>query len=126
LPGDSDCTIAQFHVKIKSSYRHPREEIQVTKIIDARYERSLWQKSIKNIFPSMPRSLRTRHVILARINRTRKLRNRVFHYEPIWHFEDFEKRHDEILETIMWISPDVETLVRSKDRFQEIFLRNPN
>lgn len=96
-----------------------------TSLFDVRYERILWQKWIKEVFPSMPRRLRTRHIILGRLNKIRKLRNRVFHYEPIWHLNNLYQQHDEILQTINWISPELEKLVHSKNRFPEVFLQRP-
>ena len=96
-----------------------------TSLFDVRYERIFWQKLIKDMFPSMPRRLRTRHTASARLNRIRKLRNRVFHYEPIWHWADLQEQYREILETTHWISPETATLVHSKSRFPGILTERP-
>lgn len=51
------------------------------------YEESLWHADgahlIDVTFPNLPRTLRTRKKISRRVERIRRLRNRVFHYEPI-------------------------------------------
>ena len=49
------------------------------------------------------------------------LRNRVFHYEPIWYWESLPKQHDEILETITWINPSMAGLVRLTDHFPDAY-----
>ena len=54
-----------------------------------------------------------------------RLRNRVFHHEPIWHLQDLELRHREILETIGWISPAVLAITRMLDRFSSVYTMGP-
>ena len=73
------------------------------------------------VFPSMPQGIRKRRTISGRLNSIRRLRNRVFHYEPIWHWKNLSKQHDEILETIAWINPHMADLVKITDRFPEIY-----
>ena len=58
-----------------------------------RYEGILWTQLLKPIFPRMPRLHRTIRNLRFRLNRIRRLRNRVFHHEPIWHWQDLEQRH---------------------------------
>lgn len=88
-----------------------------TSLFDVRYERVFWQKIIKNIFPTMPQSIRTRKKISTRLNKIRKLRNRVFHYEPIWHWKDIHDQHKEIIDVICWINPKMDYLMKKVDRF---------
>ena len=47
----------------------------------------------------------------------RELRNRVFHHERILHWKDLDVRHAAMLETIGWISPELEELTLKLDRF---------
>ncbi len=88
-------------------------------LFNSRYENILWPQLLADIFPSMPKQIRKRRTISRRLNVIRGLRNRVFHYEPIWHWENLPKQHEEILETIAWINPIIAGLVRLTDRFPE-------
>jgi hypothetical protein len=92
-----------------------------TSLFDVRYERVFWQRSIKHLFPEIPRTHRTRHTVSARLNRIRRLRNRVFHYEPIWHWKDLPEQHAAILETIGWMSPATAQTALAIDRFSAVF-----
>lgn len=89
-------------------------------LLDVRYERKLWHKIIKQTFPFLPRNICTRACVSKRFSKIRLLRNRVFHFEPIWHWNDLLKQHDDILETIMWLNPDLLKLVQI-NRFKEIY-----
>ena len=57
------------------------------------------------------------------MDRIRRLRNRVFHHEPIWHLPDLPKQHELILETIGWISPAMLAATRLLDRFDSVYTR---
>ncbi|MDQ3655376.1 MAG: Abi family protein [Chloroflexota bacterium] len=46
---------------------------------------------LERVFPHLPRTLRTRKQISQRVERIRRLRNRVFHYEPIWNKTDLQE-----------------------------------
>jgi len=91
-----------------------------TALFDSRYEQKIWPKHLKSVFPNMPRALRSRHIISKRLNRIRYLRNRVFHHEPIWHWLDLGQQHDEIMETIGWLSPIAGDLTIIVDRFHKV------
>lgn len=88
-----------------------------TSLLDSRYEQVLWPKLIKTCFPHMPNAMRTRKTLSIRFNRIRHLRNRIFHHEPVWYWQDLEQQHREILEAIAWIEPNLQALVMSVDRF---------
>lgn len=90
----------------------------------------LWPNLISKVFPNCPAGT-DRHVIEAKLNRIRELRNRISHHEPIWKFyalkgnsnaldytnpiyglnasiSILKKCFDEIIEIVSWISPDRE------------------
>ena len=69
----------------------------------------------------MPNTLRTRKTLSKRFNRIRHLRNRVFHHEPVWYWQDLAQQHQEILEAIAWIEPALKDLVMTVDRFPETY-----
>jgi len=85
------------------------------------YENILWPDLLADVLPSMPRRIRPRKIILDRLYSIRRLRNRVFHFEPIWHWQSLNKQHDEIVETIAWINPSTAGFVRITDRFPETY-----
>ena len=88
-----------------------------------RYEQVLWPKLLEPVFPNSPRSERTRQKVYVRLDKIRRLRNRVFHHEPIWHWSDLPQQHQQILETIGWISPDMLAMTRLLDRFSSVYTR---
>lgn len=89
-------------------------------LFDSRYEQILWPRLLKGVFPHIPRRLRTRQNLLQRLDPIRILRNRVFHYEPIWHWKDLPQKHDTILEIIGWVNPIMLDMVNLFDRFAEV------
>jgi hypothetical protein len=62
-------------------------------------------------FPHLPKTCRVRKDIHTRYNHFRNLRNRIFHYEPIWAQSDLVGDHDRILEVTGWISPAMHDLI---------------
>lgn len=88
-----------------------------------RYEQVLWPKLLEPVFPHCPRDQRTRQIVYVRLDRIRRLRNRVFHHEPIWHLPDLPQQHRLILETIGWISPAMLAMTRLLDRFDSVYTR---
>ncbi len=90
-------------------------------LFNRRYESVLWPQLLKEVVPIMPNNSRTRGNLSRRLNRIRRLRNRIFHHEPIWNRPNLVQRHDEILETIGWINPDMLEAVRLFDSFPEVY-----
>lgn len=92
-----------------------------TSLFNSRYEQVLWPKMLKATFPKVPRRRRNRKYLLNRLDRIRHLRNRVFHYEPIWHWKDLSQQHDELLKAVGWISPALRRTLAVMDRFPEVY-----
>ena len=92
-------------------------------LFSGRYEKVLWHKRsfLRDVFPYMDNKLRTRALLSKRLNQVRKLRNRVFHYEPVWHWKNLEQHHADILEAIAWMSPSMRVIVRLQDRFPGVY-----
>ena len=88
-----------------------------TSLFNKKYDQILWHKIIKKSFPCMDAQIRTRKTLSARLNKIRRLRNRIFHYEPIWYYYDLNQHHENILETIAWIEPKMRDMVLSIDQF---------
>ncbi len=69
----------------------------------------------------MPKRIRTRRMLSWLFHKFRQLRNRIFHHEPIWYWQDLPQQHEQILEAISWIEPAVKDLVMTIDRFPTIY-----
>ena len=91
------------------------------------YHHVLWAPQqfalIDIVFPGVSRSYRNRRRIHQRYNDIRGLRNRVFHYEPIWHRPRLLAEYREIIEAIGWISPTMRDTVALVDRFDDVYAR---
>ncbi len=92
-------------------------------MLRTRYEQVLWPKLLEPVFPHCPRSQRTRQNAYTRLDSIRRLRNRVFHHEQVWHLADLPEQHRVILETIGWISPAMLAMTRLLDRFNSVYTR---
>jgi len=92
-----------------------------TSLLDRRYEQVLWPRLLKHTFPRMPRKIRTRATLAKRFNTIRRLRNRVFHHEPIWYWRDLPQQHEAILEAIEWLEPAMRSFVETIDRFPTVY-----
>lgn len=94
-----------------------------TSLLDVRYEHQqiLWPRLLSRVFPAIPKSLRTRHHISNQLNRIRKLRNRIFHYEPIWHWRDLPQQYQSILDLLKWLSPIACQHIILLDNFRETY-----
>ena len=68
----------------------------------------------------MPRHERTRKNVSARFERIRRLRNRIFHHEPIWYWHDLADQHKDILNAIAWIEPAAKDFITAIDKFPEV------
>ncbi len=102
-------------------------------LFNAPYERVLWAPPalglLDTAFPHVPRRHRSRRRLFQRLDRIRRLRNRVFHYEPIWAWavpgvSSLGGQHSEIVETIGWISPPLRETIARLDRFPAVYQRD--
>lgn len=89
-------------------------------LLNKNYERVLW-KIVRRAFRFLRKPQKTRKNVSNRINAVRKLRNRVYHNEPIcWDINRIEELHNEILEVIGWMNKDVLEWVKTIDRFDNV------
>jgi hypothetical protein len=119
--------------EVKDRLRHQKKSLDIGQLVasssfgfwvslfDRRYEGTLWPRLLKDIFPHMPNRIRTRKTLLYRLNSIRHLRNRIFHYEPIWYRENLVQDHDYVLEAIGWINPAMLGTIKMLDRFPEVY-----
>ncbi|MEK0421779.1 MAG: hypothetical protein EBV15_00315 [Bacteroidetes bacterium] len=75
-----------------------------TSLLDSRLEASLW-KHLRLSFPHCPKHLRKRKTMSRKFTMFRKIRNRIFHHEPIsWKRSVLIEYHDEMCEAIKWLN----------------------
>ena len=94
-------------------------------LFKSEYEHKFWRVMTGDVFPHAPRRSRTRSTIRRRLERIRRLRNRIFHFEPIWRLSDLGQQHSDILETIGWINPTFREMTELVDRFAQVFEDGP-
>ena len=89
-------------------------------LLNSEYESLLWHE-LRRAFPLLPKPLRKRKIVSAPLNRFRRLRNRIYHNEPIcWNLSRVEKIHDEILTVTSWMDKDLPSWIRDQERFEDV------
>lgn len=93
-----------------------------TSFLNNYYQRSgLSYQLLKVAFPACPKRLKAVKYQQKQWDTIRELRNKVFHHERIIHWADLKIKHQQILEAICWISPELCELAKALDRFTEIY-----
>jgi hypothetical protein len=85
-----------------------------TSLLNGKYE-TLFHAIGAQVFPGMPRTIRTRANASVRFESIRLLRNRIFHFRRIWNRPDLERDFNSILEAIEWVNPDARRLLLPSD-----------
>jgi len=89
-------------------------------LLNSEYESLLWH-DLRRAFPLLPKPLRKRKIISSPLNRFRRLRNRIYHNEPIcWNLSKVEAIHDEILTVTSWMNKDLPSWIRDQERFKDV------
>lgn len=89
-------------------------------LLNSEYERILWH-TLRRAFPFMPRHERQRRNVSAPLNTFRRLRNRIYHNEPIcWNLARVEEIHSSILTVIGWMNRDLPDWVRRQESFDSV------
>ncbi|MEX8547749.1 MAG: hypothetical protein V5804_09115 [Mucilaginibacter sp.] len=91
-----------------------------TKLFNRNYTGLLW-KPLRLIFKNMPKHLRQRDNVADILYRIRTLRNRIYHYEPIFgNLQDIENQYKEMLTFLAWIDDNLPNLLTDIDRFSSV------
>lgn len=85
------------------------------------YEKWLFIPVLSSVFVYTPPVFRKRSVISAKLDNIRRLRNRIFHHEPIWKDGNLKNNHNDILEMIYWLDPNMYHYTRALDRFHAVY-----
>lgn len=75
----------------------------------------------KDFLPHLPRSRRKRSTLSETFTSIRKLRNQVFHHDPIWNKCNLKREYDSSLEAIQWISPMLYETTKHLSRFPDVY-----
>ena len=75
----------------------------------------------KDFFPNLPKTNRTRGTLSDRLTSIVKLRNQVFHHNPIWKDRDLEQKYIIALDVIHWASPMLHEMTKTSSRFLEVY-----
>lgn len=81
--------------------------------------------TIKSQFPNATNAQRNIFSIKAKLNSIRLLRNRIFHYEPIWHWTNLDDHFCDIKEILLWMNNDLylKSFEDSEKEFNDLFDR---
>jgi hypothetical protein len=86
------------------------------RLFNRHYTGLLW-KPLRLIFKNTPKHLRQRDTIADVLYRIRTLRNRIYHYEPIFgNLQDIENQYNEMLTFLTWFDNDLPKLLTDIDR----------
>lgn len=92
-----------------------------TAFFSKKYATSAFQsKIIKQTFKYCPKSQKSSSNLQSIMEQIRNVRNRVYHYERICHWNDLEDKHTIILNCIKWMNPSVYELVLKTDVFLQV------
>ena len=94
-------------------------------LLSRTYDARLWQGNnaapLKRMFLRIPRNRRQRQIIHQQYNEIRELRNRVFHYEPIFDDPHLRQRHGEVKRGLHWLNPRLVDVLEWYDRFPDVY-----
>lgn len=88
-------------------------------LLGARYDGNLWRTSLYKAFVYQGKAL-ARKRVHGRLNALRRFRNRIAHHEPIF-YRPLQVAHDEIVESIAWLSPETSAWTAAQSRFTAVF-----
>ncbi len=94
-------------------------------ILSRPYDARLWQGQnaapLKNAFMRIPRQERQRQTIHQQYTSIRELRNRVFHYEPVFNDQHLAQRYGQIKHGLRWLNPRMVDCLEWYDRFPDVY-----
>lgn len=92
------------------------------RLFNRHYAKLLW-KPLRTIFIHLPKKQRRRDTIDDSLYRIRTLRNRVYHYEPIFrNLHYLELVYKEIYSFLSWLHHNLPDVLKKTDRFEDVIL----
>ena len=93
------------------------------RLFNRNYTSLLW-KPLRLVFKNTPKQIRQRDTIADSLYRIRKLRNRIYHYEPIFdNLQDVINLYQEMLSFLNWLDNDLPKILSEIDRFKLVYAR---
>jgi len=96
-------------------------------ILSRPYDGRLWRSNnsaaLKGAFLRIPKGKSQRQSIHHQYNEIRELRNRVFHYEPIFDDGHLMQRYGEVKRGLHWLNPRMVDVLEWYDRFPDVHAR---
>lgn len=88
----------------------------------------LHKSMIKRQFPLATNRQRNIHIIRTQLNEIRNLRNRVFHYEPVWHWNNLDEYFRNIKNYLLWMHNDLQlnSFKEAEESFTGLLKRQSN
>lgn len=98
------------------------------KLFTQRHDRNLWDLHLTAVFPHVPYQGQSvadaRNEVRQKIERVRRVRNRIAHSEPIYHY-DIEDDLSTAMDLIYWRSPDVHSWVQGMEEVTILLSKRP-
>jgi len=91
-----------------------------TMLFSKNYDKKIWNNHIKEIFPNLAKHQRNRRAVSSQINTIRYLRNRIFHFEPIFKNKNLNDIYLDILTMIKWLNLALYDVTIEFDEFSDI------
>lgn len=96
-----------------------------TLLEENRYKAILWRQIFRSVFPNYPHGRIVDDDVIDvsdKINKIRKFRNRIFHFEPIFNYQNLLDVRNDILDAIGWINADMMEVSKLFDESEAMLL----
>ncbi len=92
-------------------------------IASKKYQPKIFNKCVKTIFPYASNRERSFHSITTYLkDSTSRLRNRIFHHEPIWKPRyKVREKHEHLCRLLGWMNPEILAWLQTYDRFPAVY-----
>jgi len=94
-----------------------------TKFMFDNHYNIIWRTIFMDVFPHIetPQSIdKSKRNLAYKIDKIRKFRNRIFHYEPIFNQNNLDEMHQDIMDILGWIDIDLQKLTILFDEYHKI------
>lgn len=90
-------------------------------LLNSPYATSVFQPCLARAFQNLPAPLKVRTDLHAKIIEFKRVRNRVFHHEPIWNYPGIDQIEAELWTLAEALYPEFSILSQDQSQFQTIF-----
>ena len=90
-------------------------------LLNSPYATSVFQPCLSHAFQNLPAPLKVRKDFHSKIIEFKRVRNRVFHHEPIWNYPGIDQIEAELWTLAEALYPEFSILSQDQSQFQTIF-----